>query len=80
MIISAIVDCNDGVLHTIETVSKGSSCRLIDHSEDLQPSNLTCVLSCLTLGIIEVYRDGDDSMAMNRRVSVSREVNWNALT
>jgi hypothetical protein len=39
-----IINRNDRVLRTIETVSKGSSCRFADHSEDLKTSNLT---SCL---------------------------------
>ena len=63
-----IVDSNDRILRTIETVSKGSSCRLIDHMKDLETGNLTGVLYRLTLCIIEVRRHSDYSMATNQSV------------
>ena len=36
-----IVDGNDRILGTMESVSKGSGCRLIDHRKDLKTGNLT---------------------------------------
>ena len=63
-----IVDGNDRTLRTIETISKSSSCRLIDHTKDLETGNLTGVFCRLTLRIIEVRRHSDYSMATNQGV------------
>jgi hypothetical protein len=58
-----IIDSDDRIICTIETVCKGSSGRLVDYSKDFKTSNLARVLSCLPLRIIEVCRNSDDGMA-----------------
>jgi hypothetical protein len=58
-----IIDGNDRVVCAVETVSQGGSRRFIDDSENLKAGDLTSVLSCLPLRIIEVRRNGDDGMA-----------------
>ena len=63
-----IVDGNDRILRMIKTVSKGSSCTLIDHTKDLETGNLTSILCHLMLRIIEVHRHSDYSMATNQSV------------
>ena len=64
--IESPVTKNDRFLSTIETVSKDSGCRLVDHPEDLKASKLTSILSCLTLSVIEVCGHSNDSMAMDQ--------------
>jgi NAD-specific glutamate dehydrogenase len=63
-----IVDSNDRILRTIETVSKGSSCRLIDRTKNLKNGSLTSIFSRLTLCIIEIRRHSDYSMATKQSV------------
>jgi hypothetical protein len=63
-----IVDSNDRILRTIETVSKGSSCRLIDRTKNLKNGSLTSIFSRLTLRIIEIRRHSDYSMATKQSV------------
>jgi len=65
-----IVDSNDGVVCAIETISQGSGRRLVDYSENLKASNLTGILGRLPLRIIEVCRNGDDSMAADWKLSI----------
>lgn len=59
---SKIVDGNDAVSRLVKTVGKGSSGGLVDDTEDVEASNLTSVLGSLTLGVVEVGRDGDDGI------------------
>mmetsp|Transcript_25691 Transcript_25691/g.53514 ORF Transcript_25691/g.53514 Transcript_25691/m.53514 type:complete len:145 (-) Transcript_25691:437-871(-) len=46
----------------VHTVSNGSSSRLVNNTFDLQTSNGSGILCGLTLGIVEVGRDGDDGV------------------
>lgn len=46
----------------IETVGNGSGGRLVDDSENVEASNETGILGSLTLRVVEVGRDGDDSV------------------
>lgn len=46
----------------IKTVGDGSSGRLVDDTQDVQASNETSVLGGLTLRVVEVGRDSDDSV------------------
>ena len=45
----------------VKTVSKGCRCRLVDDTLYIKTGNLTCILCCLTLGIVEVSRNCDNS-------------------
>lgn len=45
-----------------ETVGDGSGGRLVDDTEDVEASNGTGILGSLTLVVVEVGRDGDDSL------------------
>ena len=57
---SEIVDSNDRVVAAVKTVSEGSGGGLVDDTEDLETSDLTGILGSLTLGVVEVGRNGDD--------------------
>ena len=46
----------------VHTISKCRGCRLIDDTADIQTSDLACVLRRLTLCVIEVSRNRDDSI------------------
>ena len=46
----------------VQTVSKSCCGWLINDTLNVEASNLTCVLSCLTLCVVEVCRDGNDSV------------------
>lgn len=46
----------------VETVGDGSGGRLVDDTEDVEAGNQTGILGSLTLGVVEVSRDGDDSV------------------
>ena len=46
----------------IKTVGNGSGGRLVDDTEDVQAGDETGVLGSLTLGVVEVGGDGDDSV------------------
>lgn len=46
----------------VETVGNSSSSGLVDDTEDVETGNETGVLSSLTLGVVEVGRDSDDSV------------------
>lgn len=45
-----------------KTVGNGSGSRLVDDTEDVEASNGTGVLGGLTLVVVEVGGDGDDSL------------------
>jgi hypothetical protein len=60
---SQVIDGNDRVVGTVETICKGSGSRFINDAENLKAGNLTSILGGLTLGIVEVGGDGDDSVA-----------------
>ena len=47
----------------IKAIGKSCSRRLIDDTQNLETGNLASVLGCLTLAVIEVSRNGDDSLA-----------------
>lgn len=57
-----IVDGDNAVGLLLEAVSQSGSSRLVDDTEDVKTGNLTGVLGALTLGIVEVGRDGDDGV------------------
>lgn len=46
----------------IKTVGNGGSGGLVDDTQNVQASNETSVLGCLTLRVVEVGGDGDDSV------------------
>jgi hypothetical protein len=56
-----IVDGDDTVI-LLETVGKGGSGGLVDHTVDGQTRNLTGILGCLSLLVVEVGWDGDNSV------------------
>lgn len=58
-----IVDSDNTRVIVVYTVCKGSRCLLVDDMENFETSNLTNILRCLTLGIIEVSRNSHDGMA-----------------
>lgn len=57
---SKVVDGDDGRLGAVETVGEGSGSGLVDDAEDLETGDSSGILSSLTLGVVEVGRDGDD--------------------
>ncbi|ROW02352.1 hypothetical protein VSDG_02455 [Cytospora chrysosperma] len=57
-----IVDSDNTVGLLLETVGKGSSGRLVDDTENVQTGDLTGILGGLTLGVVEVGRDGNDGV------------------
>jgi hypothetical protein len=57
-----IVDGDNAVGLLLKTIGEGSSSRLVDDTEDVETSNLTGILGRLTLSIVEVGRDSDDSV------------------
>lgn len=46
----------------VETVGNGSSSRLVDDTEHIETGNETGILGSLTLGVVEVGWDSDDSI------------------
>ena len=46
----------------VKTVSKGCRCRLVDDTLYIKTGNLTGILCCLTLGIVEVSRNCDNCL------------------
>jgi hypothetical protein len=46
----------------VETISDGSSCRLVDDTEDVETGNETGILGSLALGVVEVGRNRNDSI------------------
>ena len=52
----------------IKAIGNNGSSRLIDDTKDIKTSNLTSILSCLTLSIVEVSRDSDDGVPKNRKL------------
>src|SRR5690554_1117485 len=57
-----IVDSDHTVTILVQTVGQSGSSGLVDHTENLQTSNLSGILGSLTLRIVEVSGDSDDSM------------------
>ena len=47
----------------IGTVGEGSCCRLVDDTLDVESCDLSCIDRRLTFCIIEVGRDGDNSLS-----------------
>jgi hypothetical protein len=57
-----IVNSDDAVGLLLKTVGKGSSGRLVDNTENVETGDLTGVLGALSLRIVEVGRNGDNSV------------------
>lgn len=64
-----IEDSDDTVLILVETIGQRGSRRLVYHTENVQPSNLASILGSLTLRVVEISRNGDDSV-LNRLVKI----------
>ena len=57
---AAQVIYHDGVVvGLVNAISQGCSSRLVDNTQYFQTGNFACVLSCLTLAIVEVCRNGN---------------------
>ena len=65
-----IVDGDDAGVGPVHAVSKSGSGGLVDDSKDLETSNLSGILRCLSLRIIEVRRHSDDGMALGKNKPV----------
>mmetsp|Transcript_7796 Transcript_7796/g.11604 ORF Transcript_7796/g.11604 Transcript_7796/m.11604 type:complete len:199 (+) Transcript_7796:1158-1754(+) len=59
---SKIENSNDLAVSLIESIREGSSSGLVDDTHHFETSNLTGILSGLSLGIIEVGRHSDDGL------------------
>ena len=46
----------------VEAVGQGGRRRLVDDAQYLEPGNLTCLLGCRALGVVEVGRDGHNGL------------------
>jgi hypothetical protein len=57
-----IVDGDNAVGLLLETVGECGSGRLVNDTEDVEARNLTSILGRLTLGVVEVGRDSDNSV------------------
>ncbi|ROW05767.1 hypothetical protein VMCG_05263 [Cytospora schulzeri] len=57
-----IVDSDNTVGLLLETVGEGSSGGLVNDTENVQASDLTGILGGLTLGVVEVGRDGNNGV------------------
>ena len=57
-----IVDGDDTVGLLLKTIGKGSSGRLVHDTENVETGNLASVLGGLTLGVVEVGRDSDNTI------------------
>jgi hypothetical protein len=57
-----IVNSDDVVSSLVKTVSESGSGGLVDDTENVETSDLTSVLGSLTLRVVEVSGDGDDSI------------------
>jgi len=66
-----IIDSDNGVVGAVKSICKSGGSRLIDYAKDFKARDLAGILRCLTLGIIEVRRDGDDGVAMGERLAYS---------
>ncbi len=55
-----IVDGNNLVTFLVKTISQSGSGGLVDDTENIKTRNLTGILGSLTLGIVEIGRDGND--------------------
>ena len=64
-----IVDGDNTVSLLLQTVGKSGSSGLVDDTENIETSNLTSVLGGLTLGVVEVGRNSNDSV-LNRLAEV----------
>ena len=59
-----------------KTIFQGSSGGFVDDTEDLEASNLTGILSGLSLSVIKVSGNGDDCVA-RIVVNIKRQILWN---
>ena len=57
-----IVDSHNVFSGLVHTVGKGSGSGFVDDTEHVQSSDFSGVLGCLSLSIVEVSRNGDDSV------------------
>ena len=51
------------LVHLVKAVSQSSSRRLVHNTQNFQASNLASILRCLTLSVVEISRNGDDSLS-----------------
>lgn len=54
------VEDENGLVVLVQAVGQGGGGRLVDDAQDVQTRDLTGFLRRLTLGVVEVGRDGDD--------------------
>ncbi|EMS95236.1 putative NAD-specific glutamate dehydrogenase [Agrobacterium tumefaciens str. Cherry 2E-2-2] len=57
-----VVNGNRLAVLLVETVSKRCRSRLVDDTQDVQTGDTAGILGCLTLGVVEVGRNGDDGL------------------
>ena len=57
-----VIDRNDTGILLVETIGQRGGCRLVDDTEHFKTGDLTGILGCLTLRVIEVGRNRDDRL------------------
>ena len=57
-----VIDRDRAALALVHAVGKGSRSRLVDDAQDLEAGDAAGILGGLTLGVVEVGRDGDDRL------------------
>jgi hypothetical protein len=62
-----IVDGDDlGLAVLVQSICESGGRRFVNYPENIETSNLSSVLGGLSLGVVEVGRDGDDSVAKKK--------------
>ena len=57
-----VIDRDGLCILFVEPVSQRRRCRLVDNAQDFEARDLARVLRCLTLGVVEIGRNGDDRL------------------
>lgn len=57
---SQVVDCDSLFFLFFHSVSQGGGCGLVDDSLNLETCDPACILCGLSLGVVEIGRDGDN--------------------